>query len=261
MLSPQALVRGLVSRVLPAPNQDSPNVDVAMRQGRYGEQFALSVIRKQHLLADEGCYFMANNNSQTGILSSAATGFVATTPALVIANVDSPTSPSYKRIYLDFLNLVTTVVGSAASGLANLQAALYLDNGNRYISGGTEITANIVSPNMDLTPKSIAKVYFGAITAAAATLSARAISPLRVVRPAVSGTVMDVVGETKLFNFGGVEAMLNGSITIANANFIPVPMAPVIIGPGQSALLYLWQNVGGTNVAATYAPELAWWER
>jgi hypothetical protein len=73
----------------------------------------------------------------------------------------------------------------------------------------------------------------------------RAISPLRVVRPVVSGTVLDVVGETKLFNFGGVEAMLNGSITIANANFIPVPMPPVIIGPDQSALLYLWQNVGG----------------
>lgn len=261
MLSPQALMRALVSRNLPSVNADSPNVDVALRAGRYGEQYALSIIRKQHLLADEGAYFMANNNSQTGILSSAATGFVATTPALVIANVDSPTSSSYKRIYLDFLNLVTTVVGSAASGLVNLQAALYLDTGNRYSSGGTEITANIVSPNMDLTPKSIAKVYFGAITAAAATLSARAISPLRVVRPAVSGTVMDVVGETKLFNFGGVEAMLNGSITIANANFIPVPMPPVIIGPGQSALLYLWQNVGATNVAATYAPELAWWER
>jgi hypothetical protein len=46
----------------------------------------LSVVRKQHLLADEGSYFLANNNSQTGILSSAATGFVATTPALVIYN-------------------------------------------------------------------------------------------------------------------------------------------------------------------------------
>ena len=108
---------------------------------------------------------------------------------------------------------------------------------------------------------SVAKVYFGAITASAKTGSARAISPLRVVRPSVSGTVLDVVGETKFFNFGGVEGSLNGSITIANANFITVPMPAVIIGPGQCMLMYLWQNVGGTNVAATYAPEIAWWER
>lgn len=261
MLSPAALMRGIVGRQLPAGNLDISQADISQRLGRYGEGYALSMVRKQHLLADEGSYFIANNNAQAGILSSPATGFVATTPALIVANIDSPTNPVAKRVYLDFLNLVTTVVGSAASGLVNLQAALYLDTGNRYSSGGSEITANIVSPNMDLTPKSIAKVYFGALTASAASLSARAISPLRVIRPAVSATVLDVVGETKLFNFGPVENMLNGSITIANANNIPVPMPPIIIGPNQSALLYLWQNVGATPVAATYAPELAWWER
>jgi hypothetical protein len=175
-------------------------------------------------------------------------------------NNDAPTNPGYKRIYLDYLNLVTTVVGSAASGLVNLQAALYTDVGNRYVSGGTVLTGNITNPNMDLPVSSIASVYFGALTASAATGAVRAISPLRVIRPVVSATVLDVVGETKLFNFGGVEAMLNGSITIANANFIPVPMPPVILGPNQCALLYLWQNVGATNVAATYAPELAHWE-
>jgi hypothetical protein len=146
--------------------------------------------------------------------------------------------------------------------LVNLQAALYLDTGNRYASGGSDITAGIVNPNMDLSAKSsVARAYFGALTAAAATGSVRAICPLRVIRPAVSGTVLDVVGETKWFNFGGVEGALNGSITIANANFITVPMPAVIIGPGQCALLYLWQNVGGTNIAATYAPEIGWWER
>jgi hypothetical protein len=261
MLSPSALIRGLIARSLPSYGADNPQVDVPSRFGRYGENYMLSVVRKQHVLADEGSYFLANANAQAGILSSAATGFVATTPALLVYNTGSPSDPGAKRIYLDFLNLVTTVVGSAASGLVNLQAALYIDRGNRYTSGGTEITANIVSPNMDIAPKSVAKAYFGAITAAAATAQVRAISPLRVVRPAVSGTVMDVVGETKLFNFGGVEAMLNGSITIANANNIPVPMPPVILGPDQCALLYLWQNVGGTNVAATYAPELGYWER
>lgn len=262
MLSPQALIRGLVSRVLPQPNIDSANIDVASRFGRYGENYVLSVTRKQHLIADEGAYFIASNGNQTGIVSTTATGFVATTPACIVYNTDSSGNPNAKRVYLDYMNLVTTVVGSAASGLVNLQGAVYLDTGNRYSSGGTEITNTVVNPNMDVPVKnSVSKVYFGGITASAASGSVRAVVPLRVIRPVVSATVLDVVGETKWFNFGGVEGSMNGSITVANANFITVPMPPVIIGPGQSCLIYLWQNVGATNVAATYAPEIGFWER
>lgn len=260
-LSPQALVKGLIARALTNPVADSQNADAPIRLGRYGEQYQQTLVRKQHALVDEGSYMMTNNNAQAGILSTPATGFVATTPALIVYNKGSTTDPMAKRINLDFLNLVTTVVGSAASGLVNLQAALYLDSGNRWSSGGTELTANIVSPNSDIVPSSVARVWFGVLTATAATSQVRALSPLRVIRPVVSTTVLDVVGETKWFNFGAVEGMLNGSITVANANFIPVPMPAVSIGAGWSALLYLWQNVGGTNVAATYAPELGFWER
>lgn len=251
---------GYVSRSLPQRQADA--TDTQIRLNTYGEVLTQGQGLKQHGLVDEGTYFIGSNGNQTGILSSAATGFVATTPALIIYNTDSAGSSNSKRIYLDYLNLVTTVVGSAASGLVNLQAALYLDSGNRYASGGTEITSTIVNPNMDVSARSsVAKLYFGAITAAAATGSIRAVVPLRVIRPVVSGTVLDVVGETKWFNFGGVEGALNGSITIANANFITVPMPAIVVGPGQCALLYLWQNVGATNVASTYAPELGWWER
>lgn len=251
---------GYVSRALPQRKQDGDSVQV--RVSAFGEILTQGQIRTQHGLVDEGAYFIGSNGSQTGIISSPATGFVATTPSLILFNTDSAGSSSAKRIYIDYMNLVTTVVGSAASGLVNLQAAVYLDLGNRYSSGGTEITNTIVNPNMDVSARSsIAKLYFGALTASAATGSVRAVVPLRVIRPAVSGTVMDVVGETKWFNFGGVEGALNGSITIANANFITVPMPAIVVGPGQCALIYLWQNVGGTNVAATYAPELGWWER
>lgn len=262
MLSPQALIRGLASRILPPANTDSQNVDIGSRFGRYGENYVLSMVRKQHMLVDEGSYFVASNGNQTGILSTPATGFVATTPALIVYNSDSSGNANAKRVYLDFLNLVTTVVGSAASGLVNLQAALYLDTGNRYVSGGTDISNTIVNPNMDAPIRStVTKAYFGVLTASAASASVRAVTPLRVIRPVVSGTVLDVVGETKWFNFGGVEGSMNGSITIANANFITVPMPAICIGPNQCALLYLWQNVGATNVAATYAPELGYWER
>jgi hypothetical protein len=258
----EALMRARVSRTLPQADVDGGREGEPVRAGRYDEQYVLPVIRKQHLLADEGTYFVCNNASQTGMLSSAATGFVATTPACVIYNSDSPTNSAAKRVNLDFLKLVTTVVGSAASALARVEGAVYIDNGNRYSSGGTNISANIVSPNMDV-PKalSVAQIYFGAITATAATSSVRAIDPYFIFRATVSATVADVVGEQKILNFGGVEAMINGSITVANANNIPVPMPPVIIGPNQSALIYIWQAAGGTNVAATYAPNLGYWER
>lgn len=261
-MATEVLMKGRVSRALPQADVDGGRDGEPIRCGRYDEAYVLTPIRKTHLLADEGSYFIGSSGSQTGILSSAATGFVATTPACIIYNTDSSSNTNGKRIYLDYMNLVTTVVGSAASGLVNLQAAIYLDVGNRYSSGGTEITANTVSPNMDGPARSsVSKMYFGALTASAATGSVRAVVPLRVIRPVVSATVLDVVGETKWFNFGGVEGALNGSITIANANFITVPMPAIIIGPNQCALIYLWQNVGATNVAATYAPEIGVWER
>jgi hypothetical protein len=254
-------VIGVASDVLPQATPSNVDSD-PIRTGRYNEQFSLTPIRKQHLLANEGTYFVTNNNSQTGILSSAATGFVGTTPSCIIYNTDSSTNQNFKRIWIDFVKLVTTVVGSAASGLVRVEGAVYIDTGNRYASGGTEITANISSPNMDI-PKanSVAKIWFGAITAGAASASARAIDPYFIFRATVSGTVADVVGEQKLLNFGGVEGMINGSITIANANNIPIPLPPVIIGPNQSCVIYTWQAIGATNVAATYAPTVAWWER
>ena len=250
-------IHGLVSRLLPQKRPDNTESGPA-RFSPYGEQYMVPAVRKQHVLADEGSYFVCNNASVTGILSSAATGFVATTPSLIVYNNGAIGG---KRIYLDYLRLVTTVVGSAASALARVEGAIWIDNTNRYASGGTELTANTRCPNMDADNTSIAKVYFGAITAGAATASARCVEPLITFRSTVSATVADVVGETKLINFGGVEAMLNGSITVANNNNIPVSVPPVIIGPQQSALIYTWQAVGGTNVAATYAPNLAWWER
>lgn len=258
----EVLFKARISRTLPQRDVDGGREGEPLRAGCYDELYTLSPVRKTHMLADEGSYFVGSNGNQTGILSTPATGFVATTPACIIYNTDSPSNTAAKRVYVDYMNLVTTVVGSAASGLVNLQGAAYLDTGNRYVSGGTEITNTIVSPNMDVPVRaSVSKMYFGALTASAATGSVRAVVPLRVIRPAVSGTVLDVVGETKWFNFGGVEGALNGSITIANANFITVPMPPLIIGPGQCGLIYLWQNVGATNVAATYAPEIAVFER
>jgi hypothetical protein len=255
----QSSIFGLINRLLPTSTQEGAEGE--LRLGRYREGYALSLIRKQHLLADEGTYRIANNNNQTGITDNLGTAFASLVPTVIIFNNDVATNQAYKRIYLDFINLNTVTANTAASTAGSIQGAVYVDNGNRYSSGGTNLTANIISPNMDGANPSVASVYCGAITATAATAAARAVNPFMYIRTAASGTAFDVAGENKLFNFGPVEWMMNGSITVANANNIPIPLPPVIIGPQQSALLYLWYAAGTTNAAGTIAPTVAWWER
>jgi hypothetical protein len=220
----------------------------------------VAFIRKQHALVELGEYYTANSGTQTGILSSPAVGWVATTPACVIYNSSHRGSGAERCVNLDYLSITTTVVGSAASGLVVLQGAVYLDVGNRYVSGGTDITGNIVNLQMGTSSGgSVTHVYFGAITSTA-TAALRPICPIRTIRLAVSGTVLDVVHGTKILNFGGVENMASATNN-AVASLITVPFPPVVIEPDSSALIYLWQLNGATNVAATYAPELSWWER
>ena len=251
-------LKGIISRILPSAFGDDREDDKPVRLWRYGEIAVMSRVRKTHVLNDEGTYFVCNNG-QTGVASPTGTTFSATAGLLNIFNTDSYSNPNAKRVHLDYAALITTAAGSFASAGVNLQIAVTLDNNDRYSSGGSDITSNIVSPNMDLSPKSVAKVRFGALTLTAASSSARTICGLRILRPVVSTTVADVVGEQKVLNFGGVEANLNGSITVANANNIPLALPCISIGPQQSLNVHFIMN-GTTPGAASYAPELGWWE-
>lgn len=259
-MSAQSIIRGMVSRILPQADPDGANQDSEVRVGRYGDLYSIPIVRKQHALADEGTYFVTNN-AQTGVATGASATFINTAPFLQVANTDSQSNSSAKRIYLDYLALITTVAGGWVSAGVNIQAVVQLDTGDRYTSGGTDLSASIVNVNMDVGARaSVAKVRAGALLVPAPTGTVRTICGLRIVRPAASATVADVIGETKLFNFGSVENTMNGSIVVANANNIPIPVPPLVIGPGQCALIYLILN-GTTPSAVSYAPELGWWER
>ena len=252
MLSPQALVRGLVARALPVFNADNQNTDVALRQWPYGELATQPLIRKAHALADEGSYFVTNN-AQAGIAPTYGTAFSATAPFIVIQNIGS------LRCYLDYIALVAIAAGASTTTAGYIAAAVVVDNILRYTSGGTALAA-AVNPNM-LSPNNVGiNAYCGAITAAAASGAARTICGVRNLRPSVSATVINVVGDMNLLNFGGVEGGA-GSITIANANIMPQTFPPVIIGPQQSALIYLWFPVMTAPSAATFAPEIGFFVR
>lgn len=266
MLSPQALLKLIVSRVLPQVRPDGTESETFGRGGRYGEAYMLSMVRKAHMLADEGSYFVTNN-AQTGILSAAALTPAATTPSLIISNTDQ--QPNGKRIYLDYIDLLCTAAGVTATASGYKALAIVLDSILRYTSGGTVLTANIVNPNMDSLNKSVASVVFGSITAAAASVAARTVVGLRQMRlPVTATTAPDIANERFRLEFGNVESSPNSSSSASAAGLDTlntdqvIKLPPIVIGPQQSFLLYLFQQGATTySTATTYAPEIGWWER
>jgi hypothetical protein len=252
MLSPQALIKGLVARALPSINPDSANNDAAFRMGPYGELYTQPLVRKAHNLADEGTYYTANNG-QAGLASAYNTSFTATAPFLSVFN-----SNLQARVYLDYLALVAIAAGACTTTAGYIAAAVVIDTVNRYSSGGTQLTPN--NANIAAGNNSGVVVFAGAVTASAATGSARTLVGVRNLRPNVSSTVINVVGDMNLLNFGGVEGA-GGSITIANANIMPQSLPPIVIPPGDTALIYLTYPAMTAPSAATFAPELGFWVR
>lgn len=255
MRAPQALIQGIVSRLRQTtPQPDGGAVDVPVRLDPYGGILTLPVVRKQHTLCDEGSYWTANN-AQAGIAPTYGTAFAAANPFLTVYNGNAPGGLS---AFIDYLALVAIAAGTCATTAGYIAAASVLDTGNRYSSGGTPLTP--VNSNPLVSPSSGLTINAGAITATAATGNARTQVGVRNLRPGVSTTVINVVGDENLLNFGSVEGA-TGSITVANANIMPQAFPPVVIPPGYTWLFYLWFPVMSTPAAATFAPELGLWTR
>jgi len=262
MLSPQALIRGLVRRVLPTINADSVDTDVATRLWSRGEQTVISLVRKQHGLAEEGSYFTASN-LQSAITGPAGTAFSATAAMLTIYNSSTVTAPV--RIMLDYLNLLAggTAMSNTTSNTGTFWS-LVIDSVNRYTSGGTALTPKNV--NMESNNSSVAVVNFGALTTTAAA-AARSLVGQRLFRVPVSATALSLANyDTWNINFGGVEntppIFAPASATVqANINNALYTAPPAVIGPGQTLLLHLWLVANAGQTAGNFLPELGWWER
>src|SRR4051812_26565418 len=195
-------LKGLASRGLPQPVPDTQEQE--MRFDRYGGISTAPVVRKHHTLADEGSYFVANN-LQTAITGQTSTSYDATKPSALLINTDSGSNPSAKRIYLDYIMLLNggTAYSNASSNTA-IFWGLAMDSGNRYSSGGTQLTVN--NPNNDVAQAaSIAKAYAGALVTTSA-IALRTILGQRLMRAPVSATALTLANlDQFFFNFGGVE--------------------------------------------------------
>ena len=239
------------SRSLPQPIPDTQEIEA--RSTRYGDQYVVSLVQTTHVVSDEGGYFYTSNPTPgTGIIINMVASYAATTPMLVIQNSDVLGG---KRIYLDWIKIITTVLGGGTPASTWLQYAAYIDSINRYTSGGSALA--VVNPNMDASQTPVGKAWFGAISAPAASSSQRLVSSGQM------RTIAAVLYDTYLFTFGGIEKNVVGnSLALATAGIFEFPLPPVILGPGtnQSFLLNTWQG-GETTTGRTYTIECGWWER
>lgn len=230
------------------PHAELDGADVDPRLSRYREQMVIPAIVTKHALVDEGSYFVTNNG-QTGIANAAApTAFSATNPFLLIFNGSNPSDDFASRLYLDYFTLLATAAGT---GGTSVQFAITKDLGNRYTSGGTDLTPGIAN----IGPTSIGsltRAYAGNITAAAATGNVKTIIGNRWFKGAIP-----VIGDEYTARFGAPSTpdMISISTILTNVKNLP----PVVIGPNESLLIHLW--LPAQSAASSYAPEFGWWER
>lgn len=229
----------------------SEGAAVPLRGSRRGELYVRDLVGpKLHSLADEGSYFVATNPTVgTGVAGiAAADGFDDLETLAFLRNTESASTG--KRLYLDYIKLQATAAGTNGT---NFSFAMKLDKGNnRFASGGSAITP--VSPNMDSTAAAVATLRFGAVVTTAASADARLVAS------GLLRSVIKVVGDTYLFDFGPSAKSMTSHIVAgtAIANVV-IPCPPVVVGPNQMFLLH--EFAASQTVGAAYTFEIGWWER
>lgn len=247
----EAFLKGWVSRMLPQAEQDNdPGI---VRLGRFGDVWTIGGVRKNHALADEGSYFVANN-SGTGVATAAApTSFSDTAPMLTLFNTDSAGNQNSKRVHLDFIKLMETAAGTAG---VSFRVQIKIGTGNPRSSGGTELIP--VNPNMDVPSRASVLQAYILPTAVAMTGSVRTIVGDVVCIP-TQGAVIAALSTIHL-NFGGVEGGVSpGPLGAAQVILSHVGLPPLVLGPGQGAIVNFL--IAAQSAASSWTPELGWWER
>jgi len=238
--------QGLVHEGLPSTSSD--NTFAQLRTSKYGELMPMLVsgAKNSALAAEASYYTICNPTAGTAIADGNASAFVTTTPLLTIFNSNAAGG---KSIYLDYLDLIVTAAAGTSS--TNFNAAMYMDSGNRYSSGGSTITPANVNPSSTLT--SGGTVKFGAVTATAATAQRQLYNE-------ILRTVIPVIGDKYKFRFGDTTAStagmpLEGTLQLERV----VNSPPIVIPPQYTFLLYTWGASQGTARQHTFVG--GFWER
>jgi len=195
-------------------------------------------------LASLGSYFVGSNPTPgTGIISGNPTALVATTPYLVVYNGGNSAD-----VHLHYLRLMSTVVGG---GAATKQFTHFIDQGNRYASGGTALT--LKNCNATSTTATNVVATAGVLTATAASSAQRQIGNewFRV-------ALADVVGDVYEFQYGMQGPSTFGS-TPATVCAFTRAVPPIVLPPNTSYVLNIWS--GTFTAGITFEISLGYSER
>jgi hypothetical protein len=233
------------------PSIVGDGVEKTVRSTRYGDVLVAPLLQKNHMLADEGSYFVTTNPTPATAIAFAVSAAVSETAGyyLFIRNGWSIGASDAKNLYLDYLRLITSV--APASGTAG-HFFFKADLASKYTSGGSTLVP--VNPNLNSGAASGAIVYAGALTTAAASSSAKLLA-----RGIFRGAI-PVVNDETVFHFGSSEpagAIITGGTSVQRMS-IPVP--PIVIAPGYGVGLQLWFP-SNASTAAQFELELGHWER
>lgn len=242
-------LNGRIGRVLPNATPDGNPTQV--RLTRYGEIMTSGLPKTKHFLADEGTYYVATNPTPgTAIVHVVLAAFDDTKPYLLIRNQDLVGSGLAKRIYLDYIKLLTNVVPASAVEWGYTGHLDYSPWASRYTSGGSLITP--VNTNGDVATPSMALIRAGAITAVAGQ------SSRLVARGRFRGVVPTIYDEFVVV-FGAGEGG-SGHAAAAAAGRVVTQSPPIVVGPGQNFALNLF-GVSNAATPAQFEFEIGYWER
>lgn len=243
----------LTARTKPSVIAEGSISQNGARSGRYGEQIVQNIIPGKQALADEGSYFVATNPTiGTGVATTTSiTAFSDTTTCalFVLRNMDSSSNPNAKRVYLDYMKLITTAIAASAT---IQRFAVKVQNTIRTPTANN-VAVVPVNVNQDDGTSSVCTLQ--AFNAGSLTIPASDASARTVGNSAVGGLL--VLGDEIVLGFGAVD--MAGAGTAATASRKVSVMPPIIIGPQQSATIYFWAVASAA--AASFEYELAWWER
>ena len=201
------------------------------RSNTLGEQYTHALFgARVPELAREGSYWTATNTQGTPIVDGNTASFGATTPTLVIVNNSTTGWLHPLRV-----RLVVVAIGTSST---NVQGRWIIDSTNRYSSGGTQLTPT--NPNLQVpVSKTTALVYFGAITATAASGAVRTVNvhQMRVAAP--------TAGDEYMFEFGSSVPRSVGQVDTAGQFSKVELLPPVALPPGASLLYYQWSASQG----------------
>lgn len=241
---------GVVAHKQPVQTADGANA--AARQDKYGAFSPWHVAPTRHQFSEEGSYLVATNPTvSTGLTWVAAqTAFSNTAPNFYISNPDSARS-----IYLDYLKLIATAVGTAT---ASIQYAVHVDVVGRTFTTDNMLVIVPVNPNGNasnlLTP--IIKAQNSASVSAMAVPS----STNRLVGRGQLGGLC-LAGTEMLLTFGSTDA--GCYVGAADAAGQPgrrgASSGPVIIPPGGSCTIYIWAPSSSGSIAPEF--EMGMWCR